>query len=231
MTSPEKTGKHPYLAQFRNLFFAGLFVTIPVFLTFWLLQWAFNKLDGPFRRFLEDRLRELGIEVPLYGAGLVLLVLFIMAVGVLARMYAGKLLIRLMEALLQRVPVVNKVYAAIKQITDSLLGRQKGLFYSVVLVEFPRKGIWTMGFYTGDAVAEIVAVSGGGRKLKYVFLPTSPNPTSGYLLLVPEDELRTLPLTVDEALRLIVSGGAVSPAEELPGVVPPPESAPGEARE
>ncbi|MBE7560715.1 DUF502 domain-containing protein [bacterium] len=220
MKKPDGTPRHPHLSQLRNLFFAGLFVTVPIFLTFWLLQWAFNKLDGPFRRFLEERLAEMDIEVRLYGVGLVILVLFIMFVGVLARLYAGKLLIGLFEALLGRLPVVNTVYRGIKQITDAILGSKKGLFQEVVLVEYPRRGMWSLGFYTADTTRHIADVIDVNQRLRYVFIPTTPNPTSGYLLLVPEEDVRIVDIAVEDAIKLIVSGGAVSP-EAIPSVVHP----------
>ncbi len=223
-------GKHPQLSQLRNLFFTGLFVTVPVFLTFWLLQWAFNKLDGPFRTFLESHIeQQLDYQpgtVHLYGVGLVILVVIILFVGVVAKLYAGKLAIRMLEALLGRVPVVSKVYHAIKQITDSVLGEKKGAMYSAVMIEFPRPGLWALGFYTGDVDPSVVNSVGSTTPLKYVFLPTTPNPTSGYLLMVPADKVYIVPMAVDDAIKLIVSGGAVSA-----GLATTPLAAPGKSIE
>ena len=221
MMNPRRPSlRNRYLTQVRNLFLTGLFVTVPVFLTFWLLQWAFNKLDGPFRHYIEAyieiRLGRAPGTVHLYGAGLVLLILIILFIGVVARWYAGKLMLRLFEALLGRVPVVNKVYHGIKQVTDAILGAKRGIFSEVVLVEYPRRGMWSLGFYTADTTKTVSRALPDDRKMRYVFIPTTPNPTSGYLLLVPEEEVYPVNIRVEDALKLIVSGGTVVVEEPAP---------------
>jgi uncharacterized membrane protein len=218
------------MRQVRRLFFTGLFVTVPIFLTVWLLIWAFNKLDGlrdtkllkilfeslshiPFLSFLQNE--ESGEVFVPKGIGLVVLVLFILFIGVLARYYTGKWLIGILEKIMNRLPIINRVYGGIKQITDSILGRQKHLFQAVVALEYPRKGVWSLGFYTADTTKDISgrisAVNKDAKNLKYVFVPTTPNPTSGYLLLVPEEQLINIPISVEDAVKLIVSGGVVEP--------------------
>jgi uncharacterized membrane protein len=134
---------------------------------------------------------------------------FLTLLGYLSRYLLGKALIRFTERLLSNVPFVNKVYETVKQIVDTFGKDNKAVFKEVVMVEFPRKGVYAIGFLTGDSKGEAQHIS--KDHLVNIFIPTTPNPTSGFLVLFPKQEIKSLQMTIGEGMKLIVSGGAVVP--------------------
>jgi len=137
------------------------------------------------------------------------LVVFIIGLGFFSRYVIGRLVINTVEKILSRLPFINTVYRWVKQIVDTFTQQQKTVFQEVVLIQYPRRGVWAVGFRTSETRAEIQAKT--GLQLSNIFVPTTPNPTSGFLLLVPSDEVIPLEMSVSDGMKLIISGGAVAP--------------------
>ena len=214
-------------ARIRNYFFTGVVVIAPTAVSVFLLYRAFAWVDGLLGGLLRHP-RVGGIEIP--GVGFAAVIAIIITTGFLASNYLGRRAVALWDRMLTRIPLLNTIYAATKQIGSALLGRDRVAFREVVWVEFPRKGVYVLAFTTGTRATAPAAGNAGpvtGKRLVPVFMPTTPNPTSGFLLFVPEDELRRVPIPVEEAIKLVISGGLAAPAGEaaerlgLPPAPPP----------
>ncbi len=147
-------------------------------------------------------------------AALALAFLLITAIGRAARNYVGKQIIRGLDVLLSRVPLLNKIYSTVKQVNEAFTTSSKSSFKQVVMVEYPRKGLYSIGFLTADDVPEPRAVL--GRQLCGVFIPTTPNPTSGFLIMVPEDEVIRLKMSVADGIKYVISLGSIIPEHQIP---------------
>jgi uncharacterized membrane protein len=190
--------------KFRKAFFTGILVITPLAVTIWILANLFEKVDGLLGELI---IRVLGRRIP--GLGVLLLVILVIVVGVFARNYIGGKLIRWGNLLLFKIPLFNKIYIALKQIFEVFLGERNTIFQRVVLFQYPRLGIYSIGFVTSKGGGEVQA--NVDRKLLHIFLPTTPNPTSGFLLFVPEEDTIALEMSVEEGIKLVISGGAVIP--------------------
>lgn len=191
----------------RNIFITGLFVLVPIFVTLSIVIWLFNRVDAVFREPLE---RFLGF--PLVGIGFILTILIILITGFVSTNLLGKKIILFTENIFKKIPLVNTVYISMKQLTNTLFTSQKNAFKSAVLVEYPSKGIYVIGFITADAPEEInLKVQ---SPLKSVFIPTTPNPTSGMLVMIPEEKIQFLNLSIEAAVKLIISGGILLPENQ-----------------
>lgn len=185
--------------KIRTQFIAGLLVIVPIAAAVLILRWLFFNIDAI--------LRPLAVQLFNYdgpGLGLALMVVLIYIAGVLATSVVGKRLLPYGESLLAKVPVFRYVYSSVKQIMEAFARPRETGFLQVVLVEFPKKGMRVIGFVTSEARCE------SGEKLSTVFIPTSPNPTSGYLEIVREADLIRTNIPIDEALRMVLSAGRVS---------------------
>lgn len=192
----------PRLLKRRLL--AGLVVIAPVGVTVWVLWWLFRLLDGILGRFLQAML---GMRIP--GLGLVLMFLILVAVGWLAEATVGARVLDVWHGFLDRVPLVSRLYGATRRIAGSMFGGQENRFFrEVVYFEYPMPGEWTLGFVTGDVPPALEERVGRGVT---IFLPTSPNPVTGFLLVVPEERIVRAPMTVEEGFTFILSVGAVAP--------------------
>jgi uncharacterized membrane protein len=201
-------------ARLRAYFLAGVIVTAPIGITV-LLIWQFiTFLDSQVGRLIPDRYNPesyLPFSVP--GLGLLITIAFLTLVGFLAAGLAGRTLVRIGERLLSRMPVVRSVYGTLKQIFETVLAQSSRSFREVVLIEYPRRGIGAIGFVTGPTRGEVQVRS--EEELVNVFLPTTPNPTSGFLLFVPKRDLVHLDMTIEEGIKLVISGGIVAPPGQL----------------
>lgn len=205
-------------------FYAGLAITLPAILSIAILKWLFGTISN-----LTDVLLFWLRYVPLlelewiYKNGkdgemllgwsvmaLLLAVLLVTMIGRATRNYFGKKLLQLIEHLLLQIPLLNKVYAAIKQVNDSLTANKSNAFQQVVMVEFPRNGIYSIGFITSEQNAEIQMRT--KERVVSVFIPTTPNPTTGFLIMVPENQVTKLDMSVADGIKFIISLGSVSPA-------------------
>ena len=201
------------MTKIRSWFLTGILVMIPLILTIYV-AWAFitfvDNLVVPLVPFDYRPSNYLPFSIP--GLGLIIVFIFTTFVGLLATGLFGRTLIRIWENILNRMPVVRSVYSAIKQILETVMATQSDAFRQAVLVQYPRKDIWAIGFVTGSTKGEV-----GKRvdkKMVNVFMPTTPNPTSGFLLFFPEEDLIFLNMSVEDALKLVVSGGMVVPKEK-----------------
>ena len=198
------------MSRIRSWFFTGILVMTPLILTIYVV-WAFitfvDNLVVPMVPYYYRPSTYLPFPIP--GLGLIIVFIFTTFVGILATGLFGRTLIRLWENILSRMPVVRSVYSAIKQILETVMATQSDAFRQAVLVEYPRKDIWAIGFVTGSTKGEIG--ENVNKKMVNVFMPTTPNPTSGFLLFFPEKDLIFLKMSVEDALKLVVSGGMVIP--------------------
>ena len=196
-------------ARLRGWFFTGLLVTAPVLLTVYITWAAIELIDGQVNKLIPAfSTWSLG-DIP--GAGLVVGGVMITLIGAVAAGFLGRWIIRLGESLLNRMPVVRTIYGATKQILETVISAQSDAFREVVLVEYPRRGLWVIGFVTGSTKGEVARLVPGSNV--NVFIPTTPNPTSGFLLFCPVKDIIKLDMTNEEAVKLVVSGGIVSPPD------------------
>lgn len=190
------------LRRIRNWFFGGLVILTPLVLTLYFLGVGFRWVDALLGGLAA---RTLGRRIP--GLGLLASLTLAILTGLIASNLLGRRLIHWSEQALLRVPVFRGIYSTLKQVVDAFAGQKRTAFQQVVLVEYPRRGVWSVGFVTGPAPAEAQARL--GRNLVNVLIATTPNPTSGFLILVPADELLWLNLPVEEGLKLVISGGVI----------------------
>ena len=214
-TSPEKAPKLRFLARLRNYFLAGIIVTAPISITIWL-SWKFiNFVDSSVRPWIPPKYNpETYLPIDLPGLGLVVVAVVLTAIGALAAGFFGRALVRTGERILARMPVVRSIYSALKQIFETVLAEKSRAFRQVVLIEYPRKGSWALGFATGTTKGEVQTTI--EDEVVNVFLPTTPNPTSGYLLFLPRKDVTFLSMTVEEGIKMVISGGVVTPPEKRP---------------
>lgn len=202
----------------KNYLLTGLIVVVPITITVYIIQALIGVMDEFLsvlpRRVHPDTL--LGFHLP--GLGLVLLGILILIVGVLTHNYAGRKLVGWWEALVRRIPIVRNIYLALKQFTEAIFLNSGKHFQQVVMLEFPRPGFYSVGFSVGPARGELAGKT--GERLWNVFVPCTPNPTTGYYVLVPEKEMIFLTMSVEEAFKLIVSGGLIAPGPSGPGGPP-----------
>jgi uncharacterized membrane protein len=188
---------------------AGILFLTPVLATFFFLRLLFNWVDG-FLRFLPPPLRPdnfLPFRIP--GLGLILLFVVVLTTGFLVRNYLGRKLVSVWDRIIEAIPLVNKLYLAVKQLVETIFNRSPQDFQRVVLVEFPKEGSYALGFVTGLATGETQRKT--SQKLLNVFVPTTPNPTSGFFLMIPEHSVIPMEMGVEDAFKLLVSGGIISP--------------------
>jgi len=197
--------------KLKQIFLTGLAITVPIGLTLYILFFLIDIMDSLLKiiplRYHPDTL--LGIHIP--GLGAIVTIILIFICGLITASYVGNKIVQSGEDLLYRIPFVRNIYQAIKRFSDTMVMDRRSSFKRVVLVEFPRKGLYAIGFVTGKPNWETEKET--GENLISVFVPTTPNPTSGYLIIVPEDELVEVGMSVEEALTYIISVGIVTPTE------------------
>ncbi len=193
----------------RNYFLTGLLVILPISVTCYVI-WVLIKAMDSILKFVPAKfLPETYINLPIPGLGLVLVVLIVLVVGLLTRNFVGRRMVRLGERIVDRIPLARVLYVGVKQLMEALIYQKTKAFQKAALIEYPRKGIYAIAFITGESRGEVQQLT--EKKMINVFVPTTPNPTSGFYILIPEDEIKILNMSVEEAFKLIVSGGIVSP--------------------
>ena len=193
------------LKSFKYYIFTGLLSILPVAATYWILLKLFQFFSTPGATIVEYLFKD---KVPKYIpelAGFILTILFISFAGMVVSNVLGKRIYAWFEAVLARIPVVSIVYRTIKQITSSLSGPNRRAFKKVVYIEYPRKGIWTLTMVTGESINKT------GEKYYHIFVPTTPNPTSGFMLYIPQNDTLETEMSVEEGLKIIISGGMLAP--------------------
>lgn len=193
----------------RKYFITGLLIWIPLVITIWVLKLIVDTLDQSLLLLPDEWRTEsfLGIHVP--GLGVILTLVIVFVTGVFATNFFGARLVHLGHEILHRIPVVNSIYSSVKQISDTLFSSSGQAFRKALLVQWPREGMWTIAFLTGAPGGDVVNHLPGDYVSVYV--PTTPNPTGGYFVMVPRQDVIELTMSVDAALKYIISMGVVSP--------------------
>jgi uncharacterized membrane protein len=196
--------KKTFLGHVRTTFLRGVGVIIPLGLTYWFFQALLNGIDGIFSPILTHWI---GQQIP--GLGFLTMLVLILLMGLLTRNLVGRLFFAWFESILQSIPLVRSVYGAIKDLVSAFnVGGKSNTFRLVIMMEYPRPGLYCLGFVTNESV-----FAGPPRvEMYHVYIPNPPNPTSGFLALVPKSEAIPLALSVEEGLKLVLSGGIVTPA-------------------
>jgi uncharacterized membrane protein len=193
----------------KKYLITGLLIWIPLVITLWVLKLIVDTLDQSLLLLPESLRTEnwLGVHVP--GLGAILTIAIVFATGVFARNFFGAQLVELWHEILHRIPVVNSIYSSVKQISDTLFSSSGQAFRKALLVQWPRPGMWTIAFLTGAPGGEVAAHV--PADCLSVYVPTTPNPTGGYFVIVPRKDVIELDMTVDQALKYIISMGVVPP--------------------
>ncbi|MCZ7675890.1 MAG: DUF502 domain-containing protein [Roseovarius sp.] len=198
----------------RASFFTGIVVILPVGLTIWLLWTLIGWVDSVVLPLIPHRFRpEQYIGINLHGLGVIIFLIFTITVGWIAKGLIGASLIRFAESLVDRMPVVRSIYSGVKQIAETVFAQSERSFEKACLIQYPRKGIWAIGFISTEARGEVVEKTETGGDLLSVFLPTTPNPTSGFLLYLPREDVIELDMSIEDAAKLVISAGLVYPGQ------------------
>ncbi|NYT45371.1 DUF502 domain-containing protein [Pollutimonas thiosulfatoxidans] len=192
---------------FKRYFITGLLIWIPLIITVWVIALLIGTLESVVPVFLSSQ-SLFGFRIP--GFQLLLVLAVVMLTGVLGANFLGRALVERWEQLLGRIPLVRSIYNSVKQVSDTVLAPDGLAFREAVLVQYPRQGAWTIAFLTGAPTGEVAEKLGADYVSVYV--PTTPNPTSGFFLMMPREDVQLLDMSVDAALRYIVSMGVVAPA-------------------
>jgi len=214
---PPAPRKHRRFAGLRASFLTGLVVIAPVGLTVWLMWTLIGWVDGFVLPLIPGKYQpEQYIGINLRGVGAIIFLIFTVVVGWVAKGLIGRSLILFAESLVNRMPVVRSIYSGVKQIAETVFAQSESSFEKACLVEYPRKGIWAIGFISTEARGEISEKAGATCDMLSVFVPTTPNPTSGFLLYFPREDVIELDMGIEDAAKLIISAGLVYPAERPP---------------
>jgi uncharacterized membrane protein len=208
---PKKPGM---FAGLRASFLTGIVVIAPVSLTIWLLWTLVGWVDSFVLPLVPYNFRpEQYIGINLRGVGVIIFLLFTIMVGWVAKGLIGRSLIGFAESLVERMPVVRSIYSGVKQIAETVFAQSERSFEKACLIQYPRKGIWAIGFISTNARGEVLAKAETGGELLSVFVPTTPNPTSGFLLFFPREDVIELDMSIEEAAKLVISAGLVYPGQ------------------
>lgn len=208
------------LARLRTSFLTGIVVIAPVALTIWLIWSVIGWFDGFVLPFVPDAYRPeeilntifgYDLKLNIRGVGVVVFLVFATLVGWLAKGLIGRSFIKYAENLVNRMPVVRSFYSGIKQIAETVFAQQERSFEKACMIEYPRKGIWAIGFISTTAKGEIADRNSSNGPMVSVFVPTTPNPTSGFLLFFPKKDIIELDMSIEEAAKLVISAGLVYP--------------------
>ena len=201
-----------FFGRLRGYFLAGILVTAPIAITLYLTYMFLLFVDSKVTHLIPVQYNPneyLPFSLP--GLGLIIVFIFFISVGWFAKNFLGRITYQFSEYVVRRLPVIRTVYGAIKQIFETIMASQSQAFREVVMLEYPRRGVWSLGFVTGATKGEVQSTT--AEETMSVFVPTTPNPTSGYLLFVPRKELVFMKMSVEQAAKLIVSAGIITPPE------------------
>ena len=222
MTTPFDEEPHHHrkpgrFAGLRASFLTGIVVIAPVGMTIWLVWTLMGWVDGFVLPLVPDTIQpEKYIGINLRGVGLIIFLIFTILVGWIAKGLIGRSLINFAESLVDRMPVVRSIYSGVKQIAETVFAQSDRNFEKACLIEYPRKDIWVIGFISTSAKGEVAASDRTGDELMGVFVPTTPNPTSGFLLFLPRADIIELEMSIEEAAKLVISAGLVYPNAKDP---------------
>lgn len=212
MSEEKTTSSHriSFLGRLRGYLIAGVLVTAPITITLWLTVTIIGFVDTRVAKLIPPQYNPeyiLPFSVP--GLGLVIVIVFLLLIGMLATNFLGRFFVQIGESMMDRLPVVRSLYGATKQIFETVFASHSDAFREVVMVEYPRKEMWVIGFLTGTAKGEVQTKT--DDDVVNIFVPTTPNPTSGFLLFVPRRDVIKMDMTIEEGIKLVVSAGIVTP--------------------
>ena len=196
----------------KNCFLTGLLVILPISITVYVIWILIRGMDAILKYIPAKYLPETYLQIHIPGLGLILVVILVFVVGLLTRNFIGRKIVHLGENIVDRIPLVRILYTGVKQLLEPLFLQKTNGFKRVALIEYPRRGVHVIGFITGESKGEVQNKT--SKDMMNVFVPTTPNPTSGFYILIPEDEVVSLNMSVEDAFKLIISGGIVSPPEK-----------------
>ncbi len=195
----------------KDYFLTGLLVILPLFITGYVIWFLIRGMDIILDYLPPKYLPETYLNFRIPGLGLMLVIILVCMVGILTRNIAGRKVVDLWEVIVERIPLARIIYSGVKQLLETVFLQKTDAFKRVALLEYPRRGIYVLGFITGESKGEIQTRT--EKKMINVFVPTTPNPTSGFYILIPEEDLTILKMTVEEAFKLIISGGIIAPPD------------------
>jgi uncharacterized membrane protein len=210
--------KRNFFAKLRAYFLAGIVVTAPIAITIYLTYIFLNLVDSNVKNLIPQHFEgswwyeQYYTVISFPGIGIIAALVFFVLVGWFTTNFLGKLLIRISEYIVNRMPVIRTLYGGIKQVFETIMASKSQAFREAVMLEYPRRGVWSIGFVTGVSQGEVQRMT--DEETINVFVPTTPNPTSGYLLFVPKKELKFLKMSVEDAIKLIVSAGIITPPDD-----------------
>jgi uncharacterized membrane protein len=214
---PPEPKKPRRLSGLRTSFLTGLVVVAPVGLTLWLIWTVAGWVDGMVLPLIPSGFQpEKYIGINLRGVGVIIFLIFTVLVGWIAKGLIGRSMILFAESLVNRMPVVRSIYSGVKQIAETVFAQSERSFEKACLVQYPRKDIWAIGFISTEARGEINEKAPTSGDLLSVFVPTTPNPTSGFLLYFPREDVIELDMSIEDAAKLVISAGLVYPPERRP---------------
>ena len=194
--------------KFKYYILVGFFSILPIGATIWVLKWLLTLLVGPAQSITKFLLPSTILQpYASWVFGFILTIAFVFIFGYIVSSFLGRLLFSKIENLIEQIPIANTLYKTIKSVIDSISNSQHNAFQKVVMLEYPRKGIWTLALVTGEST------NNAGKKFYHLFLPTSPNPTSGYMLYIAASDVKETEMSSEEAIKIIISGGALSSSE------------------
>ena len=206
------------MAALRKWLLAGLLVLVPLMITIAVINWVVSTLDKTLEILPAEWQPELLIGFYIPGFGVVLALAIVFVIGAATSNFIGNKLVTWWDRLLNRIPVVRSVYSAVKQVSDTLFSEKSNAFREALLVQWPREGVWTVAFLTGKPGSSVSTHLDGEHVSVYV--PTTPNPTSGYLMILPKSDCKPLDMSVDEALTYVISMGVITPPQSKPKQTP-----------
>jgi len=215
--------KHGRFSGLRASFLTGIVVIAPIAMTIWLVWTMMGWVDSVVLPLVPDTIQpEKYIGINLRGVGVIIFLIFTIFIGWIAKGLIGRSFISFAEGLVDRMPVVRSIYSGVKQIAETVFAQSDRNFEKACLIEYPRRGIWAIGFISTDAKGEVAESAHTGDQLMGIFVPTTPNPTSGFLLFFPKQDIIELEMSVEEAAKLVISAGLVYPNAKDPSQ--PPEA-------
>lgn len=213
--SEHKASKGGFLGRLRAYFIAGILITAPISITVYLAWLFVAYVDSKVTPLIPAQFNpETYLPYSLPGLGLVVVVVGLILIGAFTAGFMGRFFQRLWDRLMENVPVLRGVYKALKQILETVLAQQSTAFREAVLVEYPRRGMWVVAFITGKTQGEVQNIT--EQDMINLFVPTTPNPTSGFLIFAPKEDIVPLSMNVEEALKMVISGGIVTPPDRRP---------------
>ncbi len=221
-----KTPRSGFFQRLRNNFLTGIVVVAPFAITIYLVLTIIEYVDASILPLIPEAYRpeNLSLYLPYFGSvdvylpgiGLLIFAAFLVFVGSFTKNFFGREILKLGERWVEHMPVVRSLYNGLKQIVETIFQQSSSSFDRACLIEYPRRGLWAVAFVSTEAKGEIPVKAADGREMMSVFLPTTPNPTSGFLLFVPTEDVVVLDMTVEEAAKLVISAGLVTPADPSP---------------